>query len=260
MTIQLDPGFYINLFNVTINESETEQPVMVIERSKYMDLKELRAEIRQTGKEIFVYAPERSTILYGYGQDMKWLSNKNFRLSKVKLYEEPSLASRMILEGIINKAIELGYQPLFSKEKGRCVLTNWNNFRTTADGEIRVFLGYDIRVIFIKDPTKDKLNFGLIADIRYFFRDKNENPLNFKNIVSKFGSGALKEVRQLQKDLILIDGKARINFEVSRQRLLEDIIPFIEEIGQITLPCGIKVNVNSAATRVVLGGEYGTIW
>lgn len=254
MAMPLDPGFYANLFEISVNPIDI--PVMVIERSKYPDLRVLRGEIEKAGKKVFVYAPERSEILYGFGNDMQWLFSKGFKQDNVNLHNEPRLTSYMILEAFIKKAQDLGFLPLFSKDKGRCRLFNRNEFKTTSDNKVKMFLGYDIRIIFLKDQIENGLVFGLILDITYSLKDFNDSPLNFHDITKKFGSSTLREIRQIQRDLI----PTGINKEISRQRLIEDILPFVEKISEIELPCGLKAQITPNPARIVLGEEDETVW
>ena len=263
MNISLDIGFYTNIFQVIVPEQEIE--IMTCERSRYPSLKELRDEIRKSEKEIFVYAPQKSNKVYGYGSDMRWLSNKGFNLDKIHLYEMPRLTGRMILEGILSKVRQMGFSLRFNSDVDIYQILDRNKGRVkvfrqkpkvTSDNKVRVFIGYDLRVIFLKDPMENKLNFGLIVDVVYSLRDEEDKPLNYHTIVSKFGHDTLKEVRQIQRDLI----PTGINREVARQRLIEDIMPFVEQLSEIELPCGIKVRISSEPTRIILGERDETIW
>ena len=245
--MMLDPGYYSNMFEVIIPDVEVE--FMTIERRIYSNLKGLRKEIEMLGKEVYVYAPEHSSKVFGYGKDAEWLLPKGFLPEKIRLLEEPRLTGRLILEGVIEKAKELGYTPMPEKEKGRCILFNERDFKETSDGNVRVYRAFDIRVIFLRDPLEDKLKYFLIVDVRYPLRDTSNNTLNYKQIVSRFGSKTLREVRQIQKDLI----PTGINREVSRQRLLEDIIPFVEKIKDLYLPCGVEAEIITEPCRILVG-------
>lgn len=253
MPISLDVGFYVNLFEVAVLDKDIK--IMVADRSQHPVLKELREEIEKTEKEIFVYAPERSDKVYGYGKDMEWLSGKGFKQTTAKLREEPKLAGRMILEGIVRKANELGYSPIFSKDKGRCRLFSETEYKSTSNGNVRVFIGGDVRVVFLRDPQEDQIRFGLIMDIDYSLRNLDGETLNYQTITSMFGSNTLKEVRQIQKDLI----PTGINREASRQRLIEDIIPFVKKLQEIELPCGLEAKIDYNPSRVILGEENETL-
>ena len=76
----------------------------------YPSLEELRKEIENTGKKVWVYWPVGSSKVFGYGEDQEWLLSKGFKKEIVKLLDLPKLAGRLILEGIINKARELGWE------------------------------------------------------------------------------------------------------------------------------------------------------
>lgn len=255
MVITLDPGFYTNLFEVHV-PNDNNIPIMIVERSNYPDLRTLREEIKNKGWDVLVYAPVRSKILYGFGKDMQLLSSKGFRQDKINLLDEPHLTAKMIFEAFIKKSQELNFFPFFSKDKGRCRLFNQNEVRTTSDRKVKLYPGYDVRVIFLKDQIENNLVFALIVDVTYTLKDFNDKPLNFRDIVTKFGKSTLKEIRQLQNDLI----PTGINKEVSRQRLLEDIVPFVEKFSEIDLPCGgLKGQITPSPTRIILGEEDETI-
>jgi len=262
--MRFDPGYYINMFKVIVPEQEIE--IMICERSKYSSLKKLRNEINKIRKNVFVYAPERSNKVYGYGDDMSWLLNKGFTLDKINLYAVPKLTGRMILEGVINRVLQIGFiflkndynvniYQILDKNKGRIKIYNPIP-KITSDNNVKVFIGYDLRVIYLRDMSENKLNFGLVVDIVYALRDVNNIPLNYHIIVSKFGHNILKEIRQIQKDLI----PTGINREVAKQRLVEDIIPFVQQLSEIELPCGIKIEVTPEPCRIILGDKNEVIW
>jgi len=245
----LEPGYYANLFEVQLQAEEAD--VLVCERSKYPDLKSLRAEIERAGKEAFVYAPEQQDVVFGYGKEMEWLRAKGFTECTVKFQEQPRLTGRMILEGVIKKAQGQGYTPDFSGEIGRSRLFKSDRFRLTSDSNVRVFTGYDTRVIFLRDAAADRLSFNLIVDVCYCFKGPREEPLSFHQIATGFGSSILKEVRQIQGDLI----PTGINTEVSRQRLLSEIIPFVKSLGEIQLPCKVNAVLSCVPSRIVVGAR-----
>jgi len=247
MTLQ--PGYYANMFEVSLQGDEA--PVVICDRSKYTKLKDLRDEITKAGKDVFVYAPGHSNVIYGYGKDKEWLRDKDFTDDNVSLHEVPQLTGRMIHDAFINRAKELGYSPVYPFEIGRCRLYNWNGFRPTSDGNVKVFLGFDTRVVFLSDEPSNKLSFDIIVDVRYKLKYSSDNPVNFHDIVTRFGGLTLKNVRQIQRDLI----PTGINTEVSRQRMIEQVLPFIGKIGEITLPCGVKASISLTPVRIIVGAE-----
>jgi len=267
MAARLDLGYYVNMFEVIVPEQEIE--IMVCERSKYPSLKELRNEIKENRKEVFVYVPQRSDKIYGYGPEMSWLSNKGFSSDRINLYEIPRLTGRMILEGVIktiNKTMQTKFvflkfnqnadiYQILDKSKGRLKIFK-RKPEVTSDGKVRVFTGYDLRVVFLRDPMENRLNFSLVIDITYSLRDEKDRPLNYQAIVSEFGLHTLREVRQIQRDLI----PTGINREASRQRLNENIIPFVEQLSEIELPCGLEAKITSEPCRIILGEKDEIIW
>jgi len=264
MAARLDLGYYVNMFKVIVPEQEIE--IMICDRSKYPSLKELRNQIKENRKEVFVYVPQRSDKIYGYGPEMSWLSNKGFSSDRINLYEIPRLTGRMILESVIDKTIQMGFvflefnqnadiYQILDKNMGRLKIFK-RKPEVTSDGKVRVFIGYDLRVIFLRDPMENRLNFGLVVDITYSFRDEKDRPLNYRVIVLESGPHTLREVRQIQRDLI----PTGINKEISRQRLNEDIIPFVEQLSKIELPCGLEAKITSEPCRIILGDKDEVVW
>lgn len=252
----LEPGYYANLFEVQVPDYEIQ--LMVCERKKLPELKTLRNEISKAGKHIFVYALAYSDLVYGYGVDKSWLEAKGFEITSVKLYDEPRLTSRLVLDSFIESARELGYIPSFQGEIGRCKLFNWDKYQVTSDGNVRIFSGFDVRTVFLKDHEKDSLCFNIVIDSCFALRDVQNNRLNSRDIVSQFGSETLKEVRQIQGDLI----PTGINTEVSRKRLYSEILPLLNHIKEITLPSGITAKVCEYPSRIVVGEgeEHDPLW
>jgi len=249
--MNLIPGFYVNLFEIHVPFENIS--IMKGERKKFPSFNDLREKIETQKKNIYLYAPERSNFVYAFGKDMKWLSNYGFTLDNINLHSEPQLTSYIILQGIFSKAKSLGYSIDNTKDKGRYKLFHPQKFEETSHGEVKIFQGYDIRIIFLKPQLEPYFFFGLIVDVSYKFRDQNDNSINFHDIVKKFGSPVLQEIRQIQKDLI----PTGINTEVSKQRLLEDILPFIEEISEIVLPIKeeLRVTIDSSPMQIIIGGD-----
>ena len=239
---KLEPGIYLNLFPVNISEGTVS--LMVIERKKYPNLRELRNELKNTIK---VYADEDK--VYGYGVDAIMLKDKGFKKIEISLYEVPRFAGRMILEGFMERIKQDNYEIL--ERKGRCKIFNWNEYQITNDKMVKVFNGFDIRSTFILDPQENKLVFGIIVDVVYAFKDSSDKPLSTYLISKNFGSQTFSEVRRIQGELI----PTGINTEIARQRLLEHILPFIENYLEFNLPCGLKATLSAAPMRVILGGN-----
>jgi len=241
--LKIEHGIYLNLFPVDIPEHPAD--LMVIERNLYPDLRELRNELKNTIK---VYADEDK--VYGYGADAIMLKDKGFKKIEISLYEVPRLTGRMILEGFINKVKSDSYEVI--EKKGQCKIFNWNDFKITRDNNVKVFKSFDIRSIFILDSQENKLVFGLIVDVVYAFKDSSDLPLNTYLILKNFGSQTFSEVRQIQGELI---PTGKINTEIARQRLSENILPFIKNYSDFDLPCGLKATLSTEPTRVIIGGN-----
>src|SRR4051794_20928598 len=108
----MDPGFYINLFEVSLPNAPVE--LMRVERSKYSDLRKLRQELQEKGLISQVYS-SRETI-YGYGeQSAEELVQYGFAKVMVPLQEVPEVASHMVLEGFVAQLATKGYETRWQK-------------------------------------------------------------------------------------------------------------------------------------------------
>ena len=243
---QLDIGLYINLFQVEVPNNSVQ--VVAANRKKYPNFRSLRDDIERFGQSIRIYAD--GDIVYGYGKDCDELLSNGFSESNIFLHDTPRLTSRMILEGFVKQIKEVGYEPL--EQKGRVEAFNWNEYRSTRDGNVCIYQGFDLRSIFLKDRGIDKLVFGLVVDVTHAIRDRNGNSLNAHSISERFGSNTLIETRQIQGDLL---PTRKINTEVSRQRLLERILPFVSKFSTFRLPCEVQVSLQHEPLRIILGGE-----
>jgi hypothetical protein len=244
--MQLDLGFYLNLFPVDVPDNPVR--VMTLDRSQYPDLRPLRKELQQSGQMVWVYAD--GDKVYGYGSHLDALQSKGFAETSICLQDTPRLTGRMILEGFIHKIKSEGYTPSLER-KGRCEVFNWNEYRTTHNGGVRVYRGFDLRSIFLRDRSADKLVFGLVVDVMYAFQDQQGQSLSPYQIRQCFSNLILSEVRRIQGDLI----PTGINTEVARQRLLEHILPFVRRFPDFRLPSDVAVHLHPEPVRVVLGSE-----
>ncbi len=245
--MEIEQGYYINLFPINIIGNEFE--IMKIDRTIVKDLKELNQELEKKGVKIVLY-PD-GDLIYGYGENSALLEKYNFQLETVTVESSPRLTGKMILDGVISVAEEINYFRLFIERKGRTILFNPDLFDLTSDTNVKVHRVYDIRIIYLIEPVYLRLFFGLVINCRYLLRDSNDQPLNFVQIISRFGSRILREVRQLQKDLI----PSGLNPETSRQRLVDEIIPFVKTISKITLACRLDAIISSDPVRIILGDD-----
>jgi len=240
---ELALGLYVNLFPVQVPDDPIQ--LMAVDRSRYPDLRLLRDDLQRPGQMAWLYAD--GDKVYGYGRDCDILASRDFVKLEIRLEDAPSLTGRMVLEGFLERINREGYMPVWGK--GRCRTFNWNRYQTTRDGQVRVCHGYDLRSLFLYDANTAKMVFGLVIDATYAFKDQAGEPLSPYEIRRRFGSQALRQVRQIQGDLI----PTGINTEVARQRLLEDVLPFVSRFPSFHLPCDVRVSLSPEPVRIVLG-------
>jgi hypothetical protein len=243
----MDAGFYVNLFEVSFPDTPIE--FMRVERSKYPDLRSLRGELADKYKAVRVYSSH--DVVYGYGgRQADTLVNYGFVKVTVLLKEIPEVTGRMILEGLVECLEMDGYQS--QEQKGRAAVFDFRTAVLVTSGGARLCRGYDLRSLFLKDPASESLFFGTIVDVAYAYTDSQGARLNTHEIVARFGSEALQAMRQKQGDIL---PNRRINLEVSRQRLTEHILPFVQKYRSFTMPCGIEATLSAEPVRVILTGE-----
>jgi len=155
----LDPGIYINIFQVRVPDDKCQ--VLIIRRNELSNLHDLRQQLENKNKQVWVYADEDT--VYGYGRDASILTEYRFQESTIRLVEKPKLTTHVIIEGLVKKLKEDGYEAIPSK--GRWQMYHPDQCDSVADGKVRVYRGYDLRSLFWRDPTTNHLTFGLIVDI-----------------------------------------------------------------------------------------------
>lgn len=236
-----DPGLYTNIFPVVIPDRSV--AVMIAPASTYPSLRELREQIRASSRAVRVYRLE-DTVL-GYGSDWDWLVDNGFERQQKRLYDFPKWCSRMIVEGLVDKLKTQRYREWIGK--GRTTLYEPEPCGRAAQGSLHVFRGYDLRSIYWWKENQPL--FGLIVDICWEIQDTNGRRLSSQEIAQY---KAIAEIAQIQQEFL--PGN-RINPEVSRLRLQDHILPFVQSNNRFALPCdkNVEATLDSVSLRVVLG-------
>lgn len=138
----LDPGIYINIFQVRVPDDKCQ--VLIIRRNELSNLHDLRQQLENKNKQVWVYADEDT--VYGYGRDASILTEYRFQESTIRLVEKPKLTTHVIIEGLVKKLKEDGYEAIPSK--GRWQMYHPDQCDSVADGKVRVYRGYDLRSLF----------------------------------------------------------------------------------------------------------------
>lgn len=238
----LEPGLYVNIFKVDVPNVEV--TVFTASTSKYPSLRDLRSCIDQAGWKARVY--KHDDLIFGYGQDAHQLTSEDFQQRQVRLFDYPKWCARLITEGLSDHLTNQEYRKSYGK--GRVALYELNPYRTAAGGKLRVFRGYDLRTIYLRE--REKLVFGLVVDICWEIQDISGQRLNTATIAQY---NAVVEVAQIQDELL---PNNRINPEVSRLRLREHILPFVAKNKKFRLPLseGIEADLEETPVRIILGG------
>lgn len=242
----MDAGWYANLFEIQFEDVSI--PVMRAERAKFKELETLKKQLRADRLDAWVYTTKDDVL--GYGSDASKLHDFGFAPASVNLHSVPELASRMIIDGFVKHLEQSGYKSQVSK--GRTTVFNYATpVHVIANGP-RLLKGYDLRSLFLWDAEADVLIYALLVDVTFAFVGTDGTRLNTHTLITQYGNEVLREFRQKQGDLL---PNRKINLEVSRQRLLEQILPFITEHRSFTLPSDVEAHLSTEPMRIVRAEE-----
>jgi len=245
--VQLQPGIYTNIFPVILPD----EPVSFVEiqRAQWIDLHELRNEIEQANRRVVVYA-DRNRV-YGYGEDAEtFLPAKGFGKTSVLFKQVPALATHVMLQGLLDAALAKGFwQRRRMSLKG--VDARTEIFRptpkgTAVQGRVKVFVGYDLRCAYY--PAVE--SFGLVVDVTWAYQDEHGAPLNTSQMRAR---NAMNEALVIQEEFLR--GTNRVNLQIAQIRMLNYLLPFVQEFQTIDLPCGGQARLEPEPFPVILGGK-----
>jgi hypothetical protein len=235
----MDIGIYANLFEVSFDR--TDLTVLKTDRQNLSDLRLLRKQFAEDGKDANVFAVDQ--VVYGYGSDSHLLAALGFEECTVSLPDVPKLTSRLILDSYIQNLRDAGYTAKFGRGSASAFQMATPIHRT-SDG-VRLFRGMDVQSMFLSDPVSEDLVFALSIKPTFKYVDTNGSSLRPEDIASQI----LKAMRIKQADLAP-DG--RINLEVSRHHLSSMIQPFVKARGQFKLLNIVTANLCPDPIRIVL--------
>jgi hypothetical protein len=239
----LDSGLYANLFEVAFEDRQV--ALMEADLGRLPRLNELRDQIAAHGINARIYAVGER--VFGYGPEMERLAQFLFGTETTRISFMPQLASRMILEGYVDTLCAAGYtaQWQFSRATAYQLGKAWLD---TPEG-VSLFRGFQLQSIYLRNPDTENLSYLISVDAAFTYRDPDGETLSPADVASRFGETALRRIRTRQGDLAPRGG---INLEVSRQRLIELILPFVAARSKFSLPCGIPAELSQEPLRVVL--------
>ncbi|MBN2391969.1 MAG: ADP-ribosylglycohydrolase family protein [Anaerolineae bacterium] len=241
--IALDPGIYVNLFEAFLGEEQAY--IMVADRAKYLSLRGLRDQLKAKGLDVWIYAWDDT--VFGYGMQAAVLTDLGFAKKMLVLREHPQLTERMILQGYVRSLEQAGYTCEWNKGVTRVYQFGHPLFETQTG--VRMYRGFELRGQFLWDAEHEHIAFGIVIDAAFAYRDRADHTLGVADVVARFGSATLRQLRQRQGDL---SPRGDINLEISRQRLLQQTLPFLNARHLFTLPCGVRAELAQSPARVVL--------
>lgn len=241
----MELGIYCNIFKIDL--SSYMSPIMFCSRSKYPDLRDLRNDKQIIEIKAYLFAHDE--FVYGYGSNIEPLQNFGFNNDIVDLNENPNLATNIITSGYLNYLSKNGFEVNFPKGRYYAYKTNYP--KIIPGTNISLINGVDFNIFYLFDDELDSISFVISIDAKSKIIDDKGNTLNFHQIKSKYPFGTLSKIRALQGDLLPLDNK--INTEISKQRLIEYIIPFIKEHNNFQLPNGKEATIEDYPLKIIIG-------
>jgi hypothetical protein len=238
----LEAGIYLNLFEVKVPNLYV--TIFTAPASNFPNLCDLRSYIAQENLGVRLY--QSGARVFAYGKDAHQLASQGFQQQMVYLFDYPKWCTRLITEGLNDHLKERGYRQ--GHGKGRVTLYEPQPYGNVANGELKVFRGYDLRVIHLYQQSR--LIFGLIVDICWEVQDVNGKRINMEGIAQKYN--AVLEVAKIQEEIL---PNNQINPEVSKLRLQDHILPFVISNREFVLPLGqdVKVTLEEIPVQIILG-------
>jgi hypothetical protein len=241
----MDVGIYLNMFEVEFDDSPV--TVMATSRNKFPDLRDLRDTLKKRSLDAQVYSVESQ--IYGYGLQQNELEAFGFSPVQVQIKSIPKLATRLILEGFVTSLAEAEYSCQWNKRGPKVY-----QFHTPllTHKEVKLYRGFELQSLYIYNPEIDDLSFVLVIDALFTYRGPQHEPLRPDEVIQRFGKETFDALLIRQGELA---PQGKINLEVSRQRLLQQTLPFVEKRGTFVLPVHITARLSQEPVRVVLAGD-----
>jgi len=239
-------GIYANLFAVEADAASA--AMMQIDRSQLPDLRSLRDRFHEAEQEVQLAAA--GGIVYGYGREQALLLEKGFEPVEINLLDVPRLATHVMSTGYAAYLTSAGY--ICKWGHGHFTATQLSRPVAELPGGLRLYRGFRIQATYLWDPEDDGIFYGFVVDPTFSYQDAEGHALRTDEVVNRFGSEALKTLRMRQGDLAPRGG---INLEVSRQRLVEMIQPFLNARDAFPLPTGGQAVIGTTPTRIVLSAK-----
>lgn len=238
-------GLYINFFNANLKAIEAQ--LALADRSKWSSLRKLRETLTNEEVEVAVYAADDK--VYGYGAELKYLKQLGFKIEPIALTQVPKLTTNLILDGYLD-SLRQADNPYtcYRRKYGRAVAYQFNKSLYEISG-IHLHRGFELQSMYFSNPDSGELAYGIIIDATFAYRDDNGQSLSSTEVVKKGGSKALVQLRIKQGDLT---PSQKINLDVSQQRLMKLILPFVAKRHKFTLPCGIEAELDIKPVRITL--------
>ena len=241
----MELGIFCNIFSIELSSYMSN--IVICQRSKYPSLKELRKNKEITKLDVYFYADDVN--IYGYGLNLEPILFFGFQKDIVDLYEIPNLAINIIKNGFVEYLEKRNFT--ISHNKGRFYAFDINNPYSISNSNVKLIKGYDFNIFYLFNYEIESINFTISIDAKYKLIDENNKSLNFSEIRKNFQAGVLNQIRVKQGDLLPTSHK--INTEISKERLLDYIIPFVERNSSFDLPNGKNAIINKNPIRIVIG-------
>jgi len=237
----MELGIVCNIFRIDLSSYMSN--IAVCQRSRYPNLEDLRSNFKN--QKVFFYADKAE--IYSYGSNLKQLSIIGFKEDIIDLHDQPRLASAIIKDGFINHLIRNKFEIFFNK--GRIYAYNVNKPISIDNTDLSLINGFDFNIFYLYDI--DTISFVISIDTKYKIIDKNNSRFSFYKIKKEYNSNILSQIRIKQGDILPLNNT--MNTEVSKERLLNHIIPFVKNNTNFVIPNGKNATLEDEPLKIVIG-------
>ncbi|MHA1831787.1 MAG: hypothetical protein ACTSWR_09675 [Candidatus Helarchaeota archaeon] len=241
----MELGLYSNIFECSLNSFNLS--IVSCNRKLYPELADLRKKIFEKGIKVEIYACENK--IYGYGEDLSKLYVYDFHDINIDLLEIPQLTRRIIFNSLIKYLRKIGMDVIIKKSEIRAY--DKSKKHTLVEKSLYLIKGFIIKVTYFYDYDLQRVSFVIIVDTHVIISDNNGKHLNFHEIKTNFGNSVIYRIKKIQNEYL---PNNKINLEISKLKLNDEIIPFVKDICSFEGIMGIKISISNKPIHITLGG------
>ena len=241
----LDIGLFINLFEIKLSSNKIN--VVCCSRNKHQNVNELREKFKEDNINVSLISSNEN--IFGYGKDIEKLLKYDFNTKEVDLFEEPQLTKNLITESLIDFLKTIGFTVIDTKFE--LLVKRMQKKIELIPSELFLVKCFKLKISYLFNHETKKLCYILSIDTLVSTIDNKNNRLNYHDLKIKYGSDVFYKIKEIQKEYL---PNRKINLEISKLKLLDEILPFVNTLNYFCIDDNITAEVISNPLRIVLGG------